>query len=211
MLVTVANNAGTLNTIGSLGVSPLTDELGLDISGTSGVAYASLQSGPNSVLYTIDLGTGLATSVGQITSGNLIRDLTVVPEPTTAAVLGLGGLALLRRRRALTNGKKCLGVFPAWVPQSTGRVTDDLTRAAHSVRTAFRLPPTRSLRCVGGRIAGRDSVGRSGRTAGRAFAWTSAHRSIGPADLRRGSGVFRAQPRPRSKHPSSSPYSTVPE
>lgn len=100
VLVTVANNAGTLNTIGSLGVSPLTDELGLDISGASGVAYASLQSGPNSVLYTIDLGTGLATSVGQITSGNLIRDLTVVPEPTTAAVLGLGGLALLRRRRA---------------------------------------------------------------------------------------------------------------
>ncbi|BAM02215.1 DUF4394 domain-containing protein [Phycisphaera mikurensis] len=100
VLVTVANNAGTLNTIGSLGVSPLTNELGLDISGATGIAYANLQSGPNSALYTIDLDTGVATSLGAITTGDLIRDLTVVPEPTAAAVLGLGGLALLRRRRA---------------------------------------------------------------------------------------------------------------
>ena len=35
VLTTVANNAGTLETIGSLGVLPLTNELGLDVSGAT--------------------------------------------------------------------------------------------------------------------------------------------------------------------------------
>ena len=99
VLTTVANNAGTLQTIGSLGVAGLSNELGLDISGGTGIAYANLQNGPNSGLYTINLATGTATLVGQITSGDLIRDITVVPEPTTAAlVLITGSLALVRRR-----------------------------------------------------------------------------------------------------------------
>ncbi|MEQ8847125.1 DUF4394 domain-containing protein [Botrimarina sp.] len=100
VLVTVANNAGTLQTVGSLGVGPLTNELGFDISGATGVAYAALQSGPNSMLYTIDLGTGAATLVDQIAAGDLIRSLTVipVPEPTGFALASLAGLGLLRRR-----------------------------------------------------------------------------------------------------------------
>ncbi len=100
ILVTVANNAGTLETVGSLGINILTNELGFDISGFSGTAYASLQDGPNSMLYTVDLGTGAASSLGTIPSNDLIRDITVipVPEPASAALVALGGLAMLRRR-----------------------------------------------------------------------------------------------------------------
>ncbi len=101
VLVTVANNAGTLNTIGSLGVSPLTNELGFDISGATGIAYAALQDGPNSGLFTVDLTTGAATEIGDFGAGDLVRSLTVipVPEPTTLALVGVGAMTLLRRRR----------------------------------------------------------------------------------------------------------------
>lgn len=104
ILVTVANNAGTLATIGSLGITPLTNELGLDISGETGVAYASLQNGPNSILHTVDLSTGAATPVGVIGAGDLIRSLTVVPvipEPTTLAIAAVAGLGMLVRRRTV--------------------------------------------------------------------------------------------------------------
>ena len=114
VLATLANNAGTLETVGSLGVNnaALTNELGLDISGATGIAYASLQTGPNSQLYTVDLDTGAATLVGRIASGDLIRSIAVIPDagdgggdppavvPTPgAAALGLVGLAFVARRR----------------------------------------------------------------------------------------------------------------
>jgi hypothetical protein len=105
VLTTVANNAGTLETVGSLGVSPLTNELGLDISGPTGIAYANLQTGPNSQLFTIDLSTGSASLIGTIASGDLIRDITIlppaaIPEPGSAALLAFAAsVGLLRRRR----------------------------------------------------------------------------------------------------------------
>lgn len=101
VLTTVANNAGTLETVGSLGLSGnITNELGFDISGTSGIAFASIQTGPNSQLYSVDLGSGTATALGQIGSGDLIRDITAVPipEPSSFVLLLLGGVALLRHR-----------------------------------------------------------------------------------------------------------------
>ena len=103
-LVTVANNAGTLGTVGSLGFgdpASFTNEAGFDISGQTGTAFAALQPGPNSNLYTVDLGTGNANFVGVFGSGDVIRDLAVVPipEPTAAGLLGLAGLGLLRRRK----------------------------------------------------------------------------------------------------------------
>ena len=103
VLTTVANNAGTLETVGSLGLSSTpTNELGLDISGATGIAYANLQTGPNSQLYTIDLGTGTASLLGTFTSGDLIRDITVVPVPepgSALALLSVAGAVVIRRRK----------------------------------------------------------------------------------------------------------------
>jgi hypothetical protein len=106
VLTTVANNAGTLETIGSLGAAGvgLTNELGFDISGASGDAFASLQTlGGVSQLFNIDLATGGASLVGVFGGGETIRDFTVVPsaipEPSSVVLLGLVAPALLGRRR----------------------------------------------------------------------------------------------------------------
>ncbi len=95
-------NAGTLNSIGSLGVNT-GNIAGFDISGTSGVAYAALDLGGVSSLYTIDLTTGAASLVGGIGGGLSVSGLTVspVPEPEHYAMIAAGsliGFGLLRRR-----------------------------------------------------------------------------------------------------------------
>ncbi|MCE9558072.1 MAG: DUF4394 domain-containing protein [Armatimonadetes bacterium] len=100
-------NSGTLNTIGSLGVD--TNEwVGFDISGSTGVAFASLTTpGANvhsSNLFTMNLTTGAAQFVGTIGGESCDRlvGLTVVPEPSSVLALmgGLGVMAMRRRRGA---------------------------------------------------------------------------------------------------------------
>lgn len=100
VLVRQANSAGTLDTIGSLGVD-LNDVLGFDISSASGVAYASVQNEllSRSTFWTIDLNTGEASMIGELGGGALVTSIAVVPAPAGVAVLGLGGLLAARRRR----------------------------------------------------------------------------------------------------------------
>jgi Domain of unknown function (DUF4394)/Calx-beta domain len=72
-------NNGTLNTIGPLGVS-ISAVVGFDIAAANGAAYASFQPplGGVSNLFTIDLLTGHATSLGVIGGFEAVRDIAVV-------------------------------------------------------------------------------------------------------------------------------------
>lgn len=102
MLVTQANSAGTLMTVGSLGVD-VNDSLSFDISGATGIAYATVQSNDlaRSTFWMIDLSTGEATMLGEIGGGAIVSSMAVVPAPGSVALLGCAGLGgMIRRRRA---------------------------------------------------------------------------------------------------------------
>ena len=108
VLATLDNNAGELETIGSLGVDFI-DILEFDVSGSTGVGYiAGIERGTtDSALFTVDLLTGAATRVGTINSGTTIAGIAVlngpaaaVPTPGAAAAgLALLGGVLARRKR----------------------------------------------------------------------------------------------------------------
>lgn len=100
VLVTQANSAGTLMTVGSLGVD-VNDTLSFDISGSSGLAYASVQSEDfsRSTFWLIDLTDGSATALGEIGGGARISSIAVTPAPLTLGLLGMGGVFGFRRQR----------------------------------------------------------------------------------------------------------------
>lgn len=102
LVSTSSPNAGVLNTVGALGFD-VDEFLGFDIStDASGVntAFASLRVGGSQGLYTLNLVTGKATLLGAI-GADALRGLAVstVPEPTTLALVGLAGAALVGGRR----------------------------------------------------------------------------------------------------------------
>jgi hypothetical protein len=94
-------NNGVLTTIGSLGID-FGSTGGFDIfSPSSGVNTAFAASGSN--LYTINLSSGAATTLGTIGNGNsniIGLAATSVPEPgTVGSLIGFGALGLLGRCR----------------------------------------------------------------------------------------------------------------
>lgn len=100
ILVRQENSAGTLDTVGSLGID-VTDLVGFDIDGSSNFAYAALQEVgmSRSMLYQIDLMSGAATAIGEIGGGALVGSIAVVPAPATVGLLGMAGVLATRRRR----------------------------------------------------------------------------------------------------------------
>ncbi len=91
-------NAGVSTVIGNLNFDT-TDAVGFDISGLTGVYYASLTSTTGtSSFYTLNPATGAATLVGAFSTP--VADIAVlVPEPTSLMALAGVGIMLMRRRR----------------------------------------------------------------------------------------------------------------
>lgn len=100
ILVTQANSAGTLGTVGALGID-VASFGGFDVS-ASGVPFAVLlpEGSNDSMLYTVDLKTGAVTPVGEVAGGLTVTAMSVVPEPAGLMLLGamLASAASVRRR-----------------------------------------------------------------------------------------------------------------
>lgn len=73
-------NTGMLTTVGALGVNT-TDQVGFDIAPATDAAFASLtlSGGTTSNLYTINLNSGMATLIGTIGGGEVMRDIAIAP------------------------------------------------------------------------------------------------------------------------------------
>jgi hypothetical protein len=69
-------NNGTLNTVGALGVNT-SGVLGFDFTQATNTAYAALNVGGTTGLYTINLTTGAATLVANVGGGNVLRDIAL--------------------------------------------------------------------------------------------------------------------------------------
>jgi hypothetical protein len=102
LYTTSAPNDGILTSVGSTGLTFSDTNVGFDIPlfDADNTAYLSA----NDTLYTVNLGTGLASAIGGIGgAGSEISDIAVVPEPSTNLLLlsGIGAAVFfVRRRRA---------------------------------------------------------------------------------------------------------------
>ena len=85
-------NAGTLVTVGSLGID-ITGINGFDISSANGTALAALQinGSSSSGLYTINLMTGLASFVAPINNASPIRGLAIIGGSAASTKLDFNG------------------------------------------------------------------------------------------------------------------------
>lgn len=97
------DSSGALSTVGFMGTNPsnITD---MDIvwTGSENLAFFNTNLPGSSVasFHTLDLATGMSGLVGDIGGGSRVTVIaSPVPEPATMAILGLGALGLLRRKR----------------------------------------------------------------------------------------------------------------
>lgn len=100
ILVTQANSAGTLMTVGPLGLD-LNDTATFEISGLTGIAYGTVVAADQSksIFWSVNLATGESFTIGDVGGGALITAMTSIPAPGAGALLACVGMGLVARRR----------------------------------------------------------------------------------------------------------------
>jgi hypothetical protein len=97
-------NGGVVTPLGALGFAT-NDLVGFDISGSSGLALASLTDPVSNLtsLYSLNLNPGAgqnaASFIGGIGQGMTLRDIAIIPAPGMGTCMAAGALVLVRRRR----------------------------------------------------------------------------------------------------------------
>lgn len=121
-------NDGVLNTVGSLGVDA-TGEGGLDVSPSTGVAYAALNVGGTPNLYTVNLRTGLVTpSNGGMTPAVIAPATRGAAGVVDITALGVPGT---RMRNISTRGRVTTGeniLIAGFISRGGGATTPGSSR-----------------------------------------------------------------------------------
>ncbi len=102
-LLSIDKTTGAATIIGPTGFAANFAQ-GMDFDFATDTLYATVYTGGGTGAYvSFDLTTGAGTTIASTTPWNAEMEMAIasaIPEPTSMALLGLGGLAMLRRRRA---------------------------------------------------------------------------------------------------------------
>jgi len=98
-LLSIDKVTGAITTIGPTGFAANFAQ-GMDFDPQTGTLYATIYTGGGTGAFcSFDLATGAATSIVSTTPWNAEMEMAIAPAPSAAALLGLGALVGLRRRR----------------------------------------------------------------------------------------------------------------
>lgn len=138
----ISPNAGSLFTIGALGVNT-TNDAGFDISDCSGTGYASLTvaGATQSQFYSINLLSGAATAIGTIGVNEIVRDIslgtTFVPSATQAGLASVNAASYVGDTLAPDVITAIFGTFQTTNGQTAIATTQPLPTTLGGVKVAI--------------------------------------------------------------------------
>jgi len=142
----ISPNAGTLFTIGPLGVNT-TNDAGFDISDCSGTGYASLTTAgaTQSQFYTINLLSGAATAVGTIGVNEVVRDIsagtTFVPSAQQAGLAAVNAASYIGDSLAPDTITALFGAFQTQTGQAFAATAQPLPTTLGGIQVAVNGTP----------------------------------------------------------------------
>jgi hypothetical protein len=95
-LFTINRTTGVTTLVGPFGIA---SQVGVGLAYDPAFGMLAVNNTGTDSLYSLNLQTGAATLISNLTTTNILSLEFVIPAPGTAVLVGVGGLALFRRRR----------------------------------------------------------------------------------------------------------------